>query len=256
MSYQPPPVTAAAPTQAAEPIGAPQPAAITYAAFAPPVAAAPISYVSAAPQTAATQASTITYTAPASYAAAPPFVMEQPAAAAYATPAFNAAPFSAHTAPAITTYAAQAAPIKYEAMACTAPAMMACTAPSMQYEAQTTTYAALTAQAATPAMVQYDSAGAFPVQQQIMYGAPPTQYTPPLTSFAAAPQAYEPMAMTTGYQAPQTVYQAPPTQLPQGQQALFDAIDHNHDGFITRQDFQQAIHDGVIKPHEFQQAMQ
>jgi len=108
----------------------------------------------------------------------------------------------------------------------------------MQYEAQTTTYAAPTAQAAT---TQYESAGAFPVQQQVTYGAPATQYTAPATSFAAAPQAYEPMAMTTGYQAPQTLYQVPPTQLPQGQQGLFDAIDANHDGVITRQEFQQAM---------------
>merc|ERR1719444_471660 len=62
--------------------------------------------------------------------------------------------------------------------------------------------------------------------QQVTYAAPPTMYTAP------------PTTMQFVGQAPPTVMQAPPTVMQQGAPTnLFDALDRNHDGVLTREEF-------------------
>jgi len=115
-------------------------------------------------------------------------------------------------------------------------------APQVQVEqapmmaAQPTTYA-------LPA-VSYDQPPQVSYATTAQSYAAPTQYAAPLQHFSAAPitaplQQFSTAPMTAAsYAGPPQVAQV---QHQQPGQSLFDMMDRNHDGVITRQEFNQAL---------------
>ena len=100
-------------------------------------------------------------------------------------------------------------------------------APQVQFEqaplAQPTTYA-------LPG-VTYDQTAQVSYATSTQSYATPTQYTAPVQQFSAAPT-------TAAYAGQPQVAQV---QYQQQGQSLFDMMDRNHDGVITRQEFNQVM---------------
>merc|ERR1712176_19569 len=99
-------------------------------------------------------------------------------------------------------------------------------APQVQFEqapmtAQSTTYA--------PPAVSYDQTSQVSYAMSTQNYATPTQYAAPVQQFSTAP-------MTAAYAGQPQVAQV---QNQQHGQSLFDMMDRNHDGVITRQEFNQ-----------------